>query len=420
MRTRLAVVCALLLTGCDLYWGGGGEDDVCNTMTPTAPSVGLRDPDTGTCEYNTGGTCPCGAYCDVGGGTAADWASCYACEGLGEDTCLATPNCRAAYLDNGDSRGYWGCFGTAPSGAIEGGGCAALGAYDCSRHDDCSAVYTGTTSTSTKFETCIAEPNALCLADTDCGSGQRCDTTTCHQAPCPDCPTCGACAPTCYGICVPADACTGVDCGSGSHCEEQCYPCDPTTGMTCTSTCEPMCVPDQTCATVDCGPGYTCAEQCDAMSAGLVGTCHPVCVPTGNDPGQCTGTITCATPPPACPTGSTAGIANGCYTGYCIPNADCSPHDPGLCYATATCATPPPACPSGTLPGVANGCYTGYCIPTSSCELAACETLTTEPQCLARGDCAPVYAGMSCTCDPSGCDCQILTYERCESLLMPL
>jgi hypothetical protein len=171
-------------------------------------------------------------------------------------------------------------------------------------------------------------------------------------------------------------------------------------------------VPDTACTNVDCGPGYQCAVECTNN------TCQTVCEPiTG--PGDCTGAILCNAAPPACPTGTTPGIANGCYTGYCIPNIYCGSPDPGRCYDPVLCNSAPPQCPSGTLPGVANGCYTGYCIPTASCEMPACETLTTEAQCTARGDCNAVYAGMNCTCDPD-CTCQTLTYERCESALMPL
>jgi hypothetical protein len=44
--------------------------------------------------------------------------------------------------------------------------------------------------------------------------------------------------------------------------------------------------------------------------------------------------------------------------------------DPGTCEP-AECRAVPPSCPSGTTPGVANGCYTGACIPTNFCEVVA-------------------------------------------------
>jgi hypothetical protein len=43
--------------------------------------------------------------------------------------------------------------------------------------------------------------------------------------------------------------------------------------------------------------------------------------------------------------------------------------DPGECYPAA-CRQATPACPGGTTPGVANSCYTGACIPNAFCELA--------------------------------------------------
>jgi len=178
------------------------------------------------------------------------------------------------------------------------------------------------------------------------------------------------------------------------------------------TTCSPMCVPDETCATVDCGVGYTCTETCQAT------TCQTQCVPSGNDPGECYGTVTCTSAAPACPVATTPGVLNGCYTGYCIPLGACGPSSPGTCYGTVTCDTLPPVCPSGTLPGIsATGCYSGYCIPTNACEIQACETLAMAA-CTSRSDCIPVYDGTSCTCYPDHCDCQVLTYDHCYSGLL--
>ena len=49
----------------------------------------------------------------------------------------------------------------------------------------------------------------------------------------------------------------------------------------------------------------------------------------------------------------------------------------------------------------ANGCYTNYCIPTAECAAPACSTLTSESACTARMDCDTVYTGTNCTC---GCE----------------
>jgi hypothetical protein len=67
----------------------------------------------------------------------------------------------------------------------------------------------------------------------------------------------------------------------------------------------------------------------------------------------------------------------------------------------------------GTTPGIRNGCYTGYCIPLNQCPFVACESVASEVSCIARTDCSPVYTGSNCTCTMNGCSCQVLTYERC-------
>jgi hypothetical protein len=412
MMKSLALL-VVLLGGCGLYWGGDdGDDVVCNTAKE--PAQGFVDPSTGQCQYLGGYPCDgvCGPCAQTGideGYAQPDWPSCYSqCSALDQNSCEATAGCHADFYDNGS---FWQCVATPPTGVIQGS-CDGLDAQTCSEHDDCVSNYAYDASGSTRYETCAPENQQYCLADADCGSGQRCDTSVCNQ---PNCPPDSDCGSVCEGVCVPDAACSAVDCGMGYHCEETCYPCDTTDGSMCDPECYPACVPDQTCANVDCGPGYECAMECSS------GTCYPACIPTnGGGPGDCTGMISCNSAPPTCPANTTPGISNGCYTGYCIPLNMCGPNDPGQCYATLTCNSAPPTCPMGTLPGITNGCWSGYCIPTGSCEVPACETLTTEADCTSRNDCIPVYAGSDCTCTPSGCTCNSLSYERCESALMPL
>jgi len=50
--------------------------------------------------------------------------------------------------------------------------------------------------------------------------------------------------------------------------------------------------------------------------------------------------------------------------GLCVPEG----RSPGRCHDQALCDAAPPACSANTLPGVANGCYTGACIPLALCE----------------------------------------------------
>lgn len=410
MMKSLALL-VVLLGGCGLYFGGDDGDDVCNNAYEAVPAQGWIDPSTGQCQYWGGGGCDttCGP-CPLSGaaqGAAPDWASCNStCSYLDQATCEASPNCHADFEDGS----FWQCVDLPPSVGMPGP-CQGLDAQSCSESDVCISNYNYDTYGSTSFSSCEPENSQYCLADSDCGSGERCDTTVCNQ---PNCPPDGDCGSICYGSCVPDAACSTVDCGPGYHCEETCYPCDTTDGSMCDPECYPSCTPDQTCASIDCGPGFECAMECSS------GTCYPACLPVGNGPGDCYGTVACAVPPPSCPAGSTPGVSNGCYTGYCIPTNQCGPTDPGQCYGQLQCNSAPPSCPTGTLPGIVNGCWSGFCIPTNNCEVPACETLTTEQDCTSRNDCIPIYAGSDCTCTPSGCTCNTLSYERCESAVMPL
>jgi hypothetical protein len=367
---RLIVVC-LFLTGCGLYLGGG--DDQCTPTGLYIPAIGYRDPSTGTCVYQSsgGGQCCGGAPCAYNGVDQPDWGMCNSqCDALDESTCIATAACHAAYVqtNSNTTTSFLGCWQTS-SPQPPSSPCAGLDANGCDGRDDCSMVYTSGNG-GQLFSECVAETQGSCGVD--------------------------------------------IGCPTGSHCSEQCAPCN---GVGCSGTCSPTCVPDATCAQTTCGAGYQCVVECNA----LVGPCQPTCVPTGNNPGACTGQILCNSAPPQCPVNTTAGIANGCWTGYCIPNAQCSSPDPGDCYGTVTCNMGPPSCPSGTLPGVTNGCYSGFCIPTYSCELAACETFGTQSACEARSDCTPIYTGNDCTCTMTGgCICATETYARCESTMMPL
>lgn len=400
MRRLLAVL--VLLSGCDLYFNGDDEPPCAGDGYGAYPEQQIRNPQTGQCEsyggwggcYDSCGPCPEYAALSI---ALPDWGSCYSqCESLDEHACISTPGCLAAYdeyapeADAPSSASFKGCWATAPSGPVQGGGCWNLDAQECSRHDDCSMFYTS--------------------------YGK-------------DTPTPALVAPS-FSRCAPeptANGCSTVDCGPGSHCEEQCYACDGQTGP-CDPVCQPMCVPDgASCAAVDCAPGYECVEVCDQMdptttNCGVFpGQCYPTCVPVngGGDPGECTGPVNCFANPPACPANTVPGIRNGCWTGYCIPENDCGPNDPGTCDP-AICAVAGPGCPAGTTPGVKNGCYTGYCIPDASCPAPSCESLTTEAQCTQQAACTPVYTGDDCTCYPGGCSCETLVFDRCETLgVMP-
>jgi len=93
--------------------------------------------------------------------------------------------------------------------------------------------------------------------------------------------------------------------------------------------------------------------------------------------------------------------------------------DPGQCYGEVYCDALPPACSDpDAIPGRKDGCWTGLCIPTSECEQppdGPC-SLQGENVCIARADCDPIYEGVDCTCDASGCTCSDWVFNRCEEV----
>jgi len=254
-----------------------------------------------------------------------------------------------------------------------------------------------------KFVACAPEDSSggECLGDEECGPGSRCNHDVC--LPPPGCNWGDPCPPVCYGRCEPAqNGCDLVDCQMGFHCEVVCAD-DPGNG-------------GGSGGGKDCGYPNPCPSPPPEP-------CTPVCVPDDDHPvGECSGPVACDSLPPACPPTTVPGVANGCWTGYCIPVAACG-HDPGTCFhpGDPICRSLPPACPSGTVPGVINACWSGYCIPDFACEPpATCEALGDEAACRARTDCRPVFEGVGCTCDANGvCECRERKFQRCEASFEP-
>ncbi|MCB9561340.1 MAG: hypothetical protein H6708_13110 [Kofleriaceae bacterium] len=418
--------------GCTIYTG---DDDDCN-YDWGGVAQGIRNPDTNQCEYWGGGGGGCDDTPVYEPQAYPDWAYCdTACEQLDEQGCLVTSGCRATYVTqycppNADCafmQEFSGCVGTAPSGPVQGA-CEGLDAHECSRHDDCIAVYmadpTGEDLYNPTFSYCAPEPwSEVCYSNADCPAGYECSA----EVDClpPPCPPGEACPDVCAGRCVPSTwGCEATDCGPGFHCELQCYPCDPAdpNDPVCDPYCEPYCVPDQPseCSNTVCPDGSHCEETCYSEcypDGTCTGWCGAECVPDTMNPGECDGAVYCDSLPPQCPGGTVPGVLNGCWTGFCIPEADCGPRDPGECGGPVACGVPPPSCPAGTEPGVANGCWTGYCIPDWACgSTQTCEAVGSEAECASRADCTPVYEGYGCTCYPDGsCQCDEWNYARCET-----
>jgi hypothetical protein len=306
-----------------------------------------------------------------------------AARGLAITYLVALSGC-ALYLDDSHERycDQTGCYECRDGkcGAGAGGSCASN--WDCPAGCYCS----GSGS---------CEEAGSCYSETECGPGYRCQVER------------YSCVPDGTGGGCQRDA----DCGSGYFCDElagvcrwggscgsagQCEPgheCNPTR-----RTCEPIgCTDDE-----QCPQGAYCEQNRGECVA--TGTCDGGSCPDGH---QCDSARNTCVP---C-TGSSCGGSK----------------DPGSCNGAVTCGDAPPVCPSGTVPGIADGCYTGFCIPLAACDVPpppSCEELTSETDCQARaGECQTLYTGINCSCGPgcsceaqdAGCTCESFEYVACRS-----
>lgn len=257
MLRSLAVLAlaAVPLGGCDLYFGGDDEPPCAyGAGGAVAPDVanGYRNPYSGQCEYYGGPYYPCDDACgpcpaaDVAS-PPYDYASCYSqCEGLTEDTCAGESGCYVAYLGDATKQEFLGCYATAPSGPVQGS-CTNLDAYACSRHDNCSALYSPMGGQ--HFIKCMEETTSSC----ECGPGYRCEQQCDANAMCDQ-------------VCVSNQTCASVDCAPGYTCAQTC-----TNGV-----CGPTCLADPAaCSTLT--TEQTCASRadCTPVYAGTDCTCYP-------------------------------------------------------------------------------------------------------------------------------------------------
>ncbi len=421
--------------GCTLYFGN--NDDVqCGDGTDIYPypADDLRNPETGTCEYQGGGGGGgCYDYYDaeLPGDYPADldWASCNGgCEALDEATCLAADSCRAAYYegcpecDDISPPEFYGCWGVAPSGPVTGGqACGDLDAYGCSRRNDCGAVYGDAWGTGTgtggdgaedalsagglAFLYCQEEVGVQC-GDLTCAPGSHCEER-CAPSECDCDPNTGDCACTdyCEYTCVTdvPDVCLGVDCGEGYHCAEVCPDGDAAGDQIdgwCYATCEADVV--NTCLGVDCGEGYHCIEYCDGggwdeNGDGIIDGCYPACEP---DSGACGDLI--------CEAGQRCG--EQCVD-VCADPADGG--GMGECWVECypTCIDDGQTCEDGTACPEGSHCSTSClpCDPANGDDGGMCGCVTTcEPDlngCAAALCAEGTHCEENCMACPPGADC---------------
>jgi hypothetical protein len=439
------LVVLFALPACDIYFGGDDGDDDCTFDDPIA-GVGLRNPETGDCQFFGGG----GGGCDgddgaitlpvepnEGPGDAPDWGACPSeCEALSEAACWAADRCRAVYLQEGApppgpcedgacdeapqpaNGAFLGCWAIAPSGpANNREACESLDAYECSRHNDCVGYYEDLTfrdraaeAPSHQFVACGPEPILGCYGDEECPSGWDCTADT-ECLPPPGCDPNGesdqACPAVCYGRCEPPpNACDAIiECQPGYHCEERCYPCDDADGDgICPPICEAECVPDVNECPIECPPGSQCAQ---------------VCVDCGGTPGNDDG-FDCE---PSCWWECIPGGPNTCEDVVCGPGEQCE----------LQCAPEPepqpdpdPDSPGDPLPPGGGGgmgeCFP-VCVPIGggSCSAIDCGPgFHCEEQCTVPPPCVPgeVCEGPSCgpICVPNNDPGECTGDVFCDSL----
>ena len=215
------------------------------------------------------------------------------------------------------------------------------------------------------------------------GGGGSCDACgNCPDVPVEDdrepTPTWGTCESSCEGLdqatCEATSACRAIFVDQGGLGFAACWPTD-TTGPLQGGGCEGL-------------DAFACSlhDDCSAVHDGLE------VAPGDGDPGL--------------------QQAIGSFAS-CIPEGGST--GPGSCEGTVTCDRVEPACPEGTTPGIAGGCYTGYCIPLEDCgPLPACGDAEGEASCIERADCTPIYEGVNCECAADVCECDEWTYTHCE------
>lgn len=298
---------ALSLTGCDVYFGPSSTSD-CGLFEPCGTDIAPDVPPPGT----PGGEC------------------------LSDYECAA------------------GCFCERPENASldDPGACVETGF--CDSDSDCPADFACQLDRATCVPDLQEPPPPVNCLETGCLDGEMCDLASGQCVPQEGCLAGGDCGP---GFeCGPNGLCVPVNCTADDQCLGGCA-CDVDTGV-----CEEtgFCLEDADCpdwcdaATGDCTP-----MECDAAR----GTCT---WGESTPSGSCNGDLTCGQPAPQCPTGETAEVLDGCYTGECLLIEDCS-----------------------------------------SEPLARCERIQNVNQCIARSDCELETTGYDCACGSDGipCDC---------------
>jgi hypothetical protein len=203
------------------------------------------------------------------------------------------------------------------------------------------------------------------------------------------------------------DSFVGWDCDVNADCAAGCY-------CTADGYCEEAGFCDED---IDCAPGFVCDDR-NSCVPGTPGdqTCEvdEDCLEGCfcNDDGLCEETGVCADDT-ECAEGQTCDTDRN----------TCVPADPvSECLAPADCGIQP-ECDPGTSAEIVDGCYTGICIANEDCtDGSPCSQQPDQATCDARMDCSSVVNGINCT-DPDGnacqagvgnCTCEQVLFDSCE------
>jgi hypothetical protein len=296
-KLALLLSISVLASGCEIYFGD--DDDECasgGTVRVPAPDTGLRNPETGVCEYYGGNPDPCYAQPQAfdAPGALPNWGACVSeCTGLDQDSCERADGCRVIYADECAGTPepcigvhYFGCWATAQP-PVRGGACVGLDPYTCALHDDCSAVHEashcktgadcpeigGFISCQSEVDAtadCSALGESACIERADCaplyeGSDCSCDASGCH------------CNQETFLSChergTGGSACGPYLCSADEYCEHGVGGAPP--GVN-TYACKPLpssCAAGPTCTCVANEPcGFDCQQ--DPGSGALTVTCN--------------------------------------------------------------------------------------------------------------------------------------------------
>lgn len=129
--------------------------------------------------------------------------------------------------------------------------------------------------------------------------------------------------------------------------------------------------------------------------------------------------------------GSCSGPCSGLDEMQCLASTTCHPAYTVVSNMAPTFSSCWDLPPSGAITGACTNLDAQTCSEHPDCETIlsngsyancaikvappTCSALTTEADCKARTDCDPIYIGMNCTCDSSGCTCATETYDHCQS-----